>query len=92
MVGACRCTTSFHARSVLVISGETPGIVLFEGLAASGLRSIRYALEVKGIEEIVASDISSDAFQLMSKNVENNQVSQIIKPVQMDARSVQVYR
>ena len=73
-------------------TGETPGIILFEGLAASGLRSIRYALEVKGIEEIVASDISSDAFQLMSKNVENNQVSQIIKPVQMDASLVMYQR
>jgi tRNA (guanine26-N2/guanine27-N2)-dimethyltransferase len=75
---------------ILVIAGETPGIVLFEGLAASGLRSIRYALEVEGIEEIIASDISSDAFQLMSRNVEDNQVSQIVKPVQMDARCVLV--
>ena len=65
--------------------------MLFEGLAASGLRSIRYALEVEGIEEIIASDISSDAFELMSKNVENNQVSQIVKPLQMDARCAYRY-
>ena len=85
--------------SLTFISGSNtdPGIVLFEGLAASGLRSIRYALEVPGIEEIVASDISSDAFQLMAKNVMDNQVSHIVKPLQMDARysyleSLRLYR
>lgn len=61
-------------------------MVLFEGLAASGLRSIRYALEVEGIDEIVATDISADAFQLMSKNIEENAVTKIVKPIQMDAR------
>lgn len=44
---------------------------------------------MEGIEEIIASDISLDAFQLMSKNVEDNQVSEIIKPLQMDARCAQ---
>ena len=60
--------------------------MLFEGLAASGLRSIRYALEVKGIEEIIASDISCEAYQLMSRNIEDNQVSHLVKPLQIDAR------
>ena len=54
------------------------------------MRSIRYALEVEGIEEIIASDISLDAFQLMSKNVEDNEVYEIVKPLQMDARYANV--
>lgn len=69
-----------------------PGIILFEGLAASGLRSIRYALEIKGIEQIIANDISSDAVQLMTRNIEENQVEHIIRPSQMDASLVMYQR
>lgn len=67
---------------------DYPGMVLLEGLAASGLRSIRYALEVKGIEKIIANDISADAVKLMSRNIQENEVSHLVSPFQMDARFV----
>ena len=74
--------------SMILGNRSDPGIILFEGLAASGLRSIRYALEVQGIEEIIASDISTDAFQLMGRNIEDNQVSHLVTALQMDARCI----
>lgn len=67
-------------------SKETPGFVVFEGLAASGLRSIRYALEIPGIEKVIATDISIDAVKLMQKNIEENHVSGLVESLQMDAR------
>lgn len=35
------------------------GLRILEALAASGLRSVRYACEVPGIQEIVTNDFSS---------------------------------
>ena len=61
------------------------GIRVLEGLAASGLRSIRYALEIPGIQKIVANDISADAFKLMEDNIRSNKVEQLVFPSQEDA-------
>jgi len=61
------------------------GITILEGLAASGLRSVRYALEIAGVKNITANDISADAYKMMQKNVEHNNVQDIVKPSQEDA-------
>eukprot|EP00210_Caulerpa_lentillifera_P003270 g3121.t1 len=63
-------------------SSEIQGIKIFEGLAASGLRSLRYAMEA-----IVACDLDSTAVESMHKNVASNGLgSEKVHPIHADAR------
>ena len=43
-----------------------------EGLAASGLRAIRYAKEVPGIARVDANDLDPAVVEAMQRNVEFN--------------------
>ncbi|KAA0202582.1 hypothetical protein HAZT_HAZT008962 [Hyalella azteca] len=61
------------------------GLRILEALAASGLRSIRYAKEVPGIKEIIANDLSKQAVECMRKNIEYNHVEHLVSPSQCDA-------
>lgn len=55
-------------------------ITILEALAASGLRSIRYALEIDGVERILANDYSVQAVETMKENVERNKVGHVVTP------------
>ena len=46
---------------------------MFEALAATGLRSVRYMKEIPSITKLVGNDIDSAATDLMKKNFEFNQ-------------------
>lgn len=78
-------------------AGETPrtarpgeacegGLRVLEALAASGLRSVRFAREVPGLGAIVASDCSPRAAALMARNVALNGVGELVTPRLADAR------
>lgn len=54
-------------------------VTILEALAASGLRSIRYAKEIEGVDEIIANDISAKAVESMEANIKLNEVSDIVK-------------
>ncbi|XP_058146475.1 tRNA (guanine(26)-N(2))-dimethyltransferase isoform X2 [Dasypus novemcinctus] len=62
------------------------GLRVLEGLAASGLRSIRFAREVPGLRSVVANDASAQAVDLMRRNVQLNDVAHLVQPSQADAR------
>ncbi|NXF00043.1 TRM1 dimethyltransferase, partial [Menura novaehollandiae] len=62
------------------------GLRVLEALAASGLRSIRFAREVPGLGAIVASDCSPRAAALMARNVARNGVGGLVTPRLADAR------
>ncbi|XP_035311399.1 tRNA (guanine(26)-N(2))-dimethyltransferase isoform X1 [Cricetulus griseus] len=62
------------------------GLRVLEGLAASGLRSIRFALEVPGLQCVVANDASARAVELIDRNVQLNGVAHLVQPNQADAR------
>lgn len=47
---------------------------VLEALAASGLRAIRYALEVDGIGEVVAVDNNEEAIEACKKNIYHNAI------------------
>ena len=64
---------------------QTRPIRILEGLAATGLRSIRYALEIDGIDKIIANDFSAAAFESIKRNIEHNSVGNIIEPSLNDA-------
>lgn len=63
-----------------------------EALAASGLRSVRYALEIPGVEKVVANDYSRAAYQNMIRNIEHNKIGDKVKPSYNDARQVSYYK
>nr|XP_019601780.1 PREDICTED: tRNA (guanine(26)-N(2))-dimethyltransferase isoform X3 [Rhinolophus sinicus] len=62
------------------------GLRVLEGLAASGLRSIRFAREVPGLQSVVANDASARAVDLIRHNVQLNKVAHLVRPSQADAR------
>ncbi|CAL7938563.1 unnamed protein product [Xylocopa violacea] len=74
-----------NEEAVKANAEEQKGIALLEALSATGLRSIRYAKEVQGIERIVANDISAKAVESIKKNVKHNGVENIVEASQEDA-------
>ena len=62
------------------------GLRVLEGLAASGLRSVRFALEVPGLQSITANDFSTKAAHLIARNAEYNGVSHLLQSSCRDAR------
>ncbi|ODV91332.1 hypothetical protein CANCADRAFT_24269 [Tortispora caseinolytica NRRL Y-17796] len=59
-------------------ASEQPYIKIFEGLAASGLRSIRYAKEIPSVKSVVANDFSPSAVESINRNIQYNDVSNIV--------------
>ena len=49
------------------------GVRVFEALAATGLRSVRYMKEIPSITKLVGNDIDKAATDLMKKNFEYNE-------------------
>lgn len=78
--------------SVLVISEflknhhRQEGAKIVECLSATGLRSIRYALEVPNVSKIVANDIDPVAVDLIRQNIALNNVGELITPNNADAK------
>ncbi|XP_062979339.1 tRNA (guanine(26)-N(2))-dimethyltransferase isoform X2 [Elgaria multicarinata webbii] len=62
------------------------GLHVLEALAASGLRSIRFAKEVPGLRKVVANDFSSKAVELITQNIQLNDVGHLVTPSLSDAR------
>ncbi|XP_007421017.1 tRNA (guanine(26)-N(2))-dimethyltransferase [Python bivittatus] len=67
------------------------GLQVLEALAASGLRSIRFAKEVPGICSVVANDNSSKAVEFITQNIKLNGVEHLVTPSLSDARML-LYR
>ncbi|XP_072759053.1 tRNA (guanine(26)-N(2))-dimethyltransferase isoform X1 [Anoplolepis gracilipes] len=61
------------------------GITILEALSATGLRSIRYAKEVEGVQQIMANDISAKAVDSIRQNVVHNGVENLVTPYHEDA-------
>ncbi|WP_460123859.1 tRNA (guanine(10)-N(2))-dimethyltransferase [Stetteria hydrogenophila] len=67
------------------------GVTVVEPLTATGVRAVRYALEVEGIERVVAGDIDPKAVRLALENVELNRVEGRVSVVRADANAL-MYR
>ncbi|CAB1344437.1 unnamed protein product [Coregonus sp. 'balchen'] len=61
------------------------GLRVLEGLAASGLRSVRFALEVPGLRSVTANDFSAKAAALIARNAQHNGVTHLLQASQRDA-------
>ncbi|XP_041366560.1 tRNA (guanine(26)-N(2))-dimethyltransferase-like isoform X2 [Gigantopelta aegis] len=64
------------------------GIRIFEGLAASGLRSVRFGLEIPGVKEVIANDFDKNAVSFIEKNIEKNSLQGLVKSSCGDAAMV----
>uniref|UniRef100_A0A2K6PFL7 tRNA (guanine(26)-N(2))-dimethyltransferase n=1 Tax=Rhinopithecus roxellana TaxID=61622 RepID=A0A2K6PFL7_RHIRO len=62
------------------------GLHVLEGLAASSLCSIRFALEVPGLRSVVANDASARAVDLIRRNVQLSDMAHLVQPSQVDAQ------
>jgi len=60
-------------------------ICVCEPLAGCGIRGIRFATEVDGVEKVVINDINAKAFQLASYNVRMNELSERVVVKNEDA-------
>jgi tRNA (guanine26-N2/guanine27-N2)-dimethyltransferase len=60
-------------------------ITVCEPLAGCGIRGIRFATEVEGVEKAVINDINAKAFQLASYNVRINELSERVVVKNEDA-------
>ncbi len=58
---------------------------VLEALAASGIRSMRYALEIENCEQIVANDFDKKAVELIDLNTKLNNVTHLVKSNYDDA-------
>ncbi|KAL7834152.1 hypothetical protein AOLI_G00291120 [Acnodon oligacanthus] len=61
------------------------GLRVLEALAASGLRSVRFSLEVPGLKSITANDCSAKAAALIARNATHNNVTHLLEASQRDA-------
>uniref|UniRef100_A0A3Q2T8Y3 tRNA (guanine(26)-N(2))-dimethyltransferase n=1 Tax=Fundulus heteroclitus TaxID=8078 RepID=A0A3Q2T8Y3_FUNHE len=61
------------------------GLRVLEGLAASGLRSVRFALEVPGLQSVTANDFSVKAAALIGRNAQYNGVGHLLQSSCRDA-------
>ncbi|XP_051239722.1 tRNA (guanine(26)-N(2))-dimethyltransferase isoform X3 [Dicentrarchus labrax] len=73
--------------AVTVTAGEKceRGLRVLEGLAASGLRSVRFALEVPGLRSVTANDFSTKAAALIARNAQYNGVNHLLQASCRDA-------
>ncbi|XP_072005786.1 tRNA (guanine(26)-N(2))-dimethyltransferase isoform X4 [Engystomops pustulosus] len=79
-------------RTVTVGEACPEGLRVLEGLAASGLRSIRFACEVPGLQSIVANDFSTSAVELIKRNIQFNGVEHLVTANYSDARMLMYNR
>ncbi len=55
-----------------LLNHSSNDLELLDGLAASGIRGIRFCSELKGNFSVVINDISPSAFELITKNIEHS--------------------
>ncbi|RQM11430.1 hypothetical protein DD237_003960 [Peronospora effusa] len=73
----------------LVDTAETNGIRIFEALAASGLRSIRYFQQIPGVKSILVNDMDPAAVETIKRNVAFNELPlDRVIPNEADATNV----
>ena len=81
-------STSAQATENSQGSINAKGAWILEGLAASGLRAIRYAKEIPGLSGIDANDLDPNVVTSMKRNIEFNgpEVTALVHPHCHDAR------
>jgi len=66
-------------------TASTDGIEILDALAATGLRSIRYAKEVPGVKCVVSNDFEVDATAAAERNISQNGAADVCTAQNADA-------
>lgn len=66
--------TAAELDELLRVGANSDGLTILDALAATGLRSIRYAKEVPGVKRVIANDLDRDAAEACVKNIKANDV------------------
>ena len=66
-------------------------VKILEPLSATGVRGIRYALELENVDEVIINDLNSLSLMLMNRNVQLNGVEGKVKIFNKDASSLMHY-
>lgn len=74
-----------------VVRYEKPYIKILEALSATGLRSIRYACEIRNVKEVIANDLLPTSVESINRNIEYNNMGHIVKGNLDDANDL-MYR
>lgn len=61
---------------------------MFEGLSATGLRSIRFAKEIKNLEKAIANDFDPVAVEFINQNITHNNVQDKVESSLGDANFI----
>eukprot|EP01083_Nonionella_stella_P123296 371468_1 len=67
--------TSPKTSGVASNENPLPELAILEGLSASGLRSMRYALEIPALSRVVVNDFDASAVEAIKRNIEFNELS-----------------
>ncbi|KAI7860977.1 N2,N2-dimethylguanosine tRNA methyltransferase [Circinella umbellata] len=68
---------------------ESESFTILEALAASGLRSIRYAKEIPNLKQVTANDLEAEAVESIKRNIKYNELTEeLVRPNQGDAMQV----
>ncbi|CAH0367226.1 unnamed protein product [Pelagomonas calceolata] len=63
----------------------TGGLRVLDALAATGLRSVRYAKEVPGVKKVISNDIEAEAAKKCQENATSNGCESLVEAVCGDA-------
>ena len=77
--------TVVNASEIVASKRCETGLRILEGLAASGLRSVRFGLEIPGVKEIIANDFDSEAVNIIKKNIVANNLEGLVFASEADA-------
>ncbi|CAM9678414.1 unnamed protein product, partial [Heterosigma akashiwo] len=69
---AARCREA--AAAAAAAAGGGGGLVVLDALAATALRSCRYAKEIPGVKKIVVNDLDAAAIEAAEKNIAFNKI------------------
>jgi hypothetical protein len=75
----------YHRSCLDLTSSLQTGLHIADALSASGLRALRFALEVPNVERVVANDFSDEAVAAIQNNIRANNVGGIVESSNMDA-------
>lgn len=86
----CDTVPDESVQPIVIKAGEKcdSGLVILEALSATGLRSIRYAKEIPGVNKIIANDLSRQAVAAIQQNLKHNQVEHLVEASHSDAMTL----
>ncbi|XP_065648108.1 tRNA (guanine(26)-N(2))-dimethyltransferase isoform X2 [Hydra vulgaris] len=73
------------SNSDIPVAIEKKSYTILEALSATGLRSVRYALEIPNIKKIIANDLSHEAEKTIRRNIAYNKVDAVVQSSLSDA-------